>query len=130
MSNPSAPVHRERLAELDALTDHLPKRASHLARRLDRVFTARVDEHGRLCIEGRPVCPVCLGGPCDCLVDHEPAPVPVTSTPLCPWCLETDGFCTATGGPNPCEGEGERIEAFAELEAAPEINIPFRFGGV
>lgn len=44
---------------------------------------------------------------------------------LCGWCLERNGWCTATGGPHPCEGAHEAAEAFAELHAAPMIGRPF-----
>ena len=44
---------------------------------------------------------------------------------VCGWCLEANGWCTATGGPHPCEYGHEAAEAFVELHAAPEIGTAF-----
>lgn len=44
-------------------------------------------------------------------------------TPSCPWCREDVGYCVRTGGPNPCEGEGEAAAADVEIQQAPTIHV-------
>jgi hypothetical protein len=42
---------------------------------------------------------------------------------LCPWCLEDAGWCAATGGANPCEGEVDQAAALVDHADAPELTI-------
>jgi hypothetical protein len=54
------PVRRERLSELDALTDQLPAAVNAVARKLDRVLRTAVAVDGGLTIDGHSVCAWCL----------------------------------------------------------------------
>jgi hypothetical protein len=63
---------------------------------------------------------------------HEPTTVLAAPRPgtrrrvLCSWCLEDAGWCAATGGPNPCEGEVDQAAALVDYADAAELTLPGR----
>lgn len=42
---------------------------------------------------------------------------------VCPFCLENAGWCTYTGGPNPCEGHVDQAALLVDTADAPELTI-------
>lgn len=43
------------------------------------------------------------------------------TTPVCAACLETQGWCDATGGRHPCEGAADTAQLTAAFYDTPEV---------